>query len=347
MFRFLRGLALFAALGLASPALATTCAPGASCSITQASWTDLGAGPLQVDNTGLYQAQLAISTDSTLAAAPPGPPTTYLGPGGVAYFTTAAHVWAQASGPTGATIRASVMATPATSVNIVNPRTVTPDTNLNDFHATNLGVTQLHNDNGAAPTGVSPPAGGSGTWGWLSGIYQKLAGTLSASIAGNLPDTAAGDVAAIRSNTSGVATAANQTAANSKLDALHADLTGGLKMAGGVGADYSTNAPTLPNVGSNFDASGPYANYVLVKTIPASASRANIDIENISGGQIAVVLDDGTAANGAAPVNASVFTLGGGTSAGAQGGAWSSQTCKRRVQIYAPVSTAQVTVFID
>jgi hypothetical protein len=207
MFRYLRGLALLAALGCVSPALATTCAPGASCSLTQGSWTDLGAGPLQVNNTGLFQAQLAVSTDSTLAAAPTGPATTYLGPGGVSYFTTAAHVWAQASGPTGATILASVMAVPTTQVSIVNPRSVTPDTNLNDFHATNLGVAQLNTGNGVPATGVAQPTGGSGTWGWLSGIYQKLAGTLSASISGNLPDTAAGDVAAIRSNTNNGAAA--------------------------------------------------------------------------------------------------------------------------------------------
>ncbi|QGM46729.1 hypothetical protein [Methylocystis heyeri] len=177
MFRYLRGLALLAALGFASPALAITCAPGASCSLTQGTWTDLGAGPLQVNNTGLFQAQLAVSTDSTLAAAPSGTPTTYLGPGGVAYFSSAAHVWAQASGPTGATILASAMATPATPVTVVNPRSVTPDTSQNDFHATSLGVTQLHNDIGAAATGVSPPSGGTGLLGWLSGIYQILAGT--------------------------------------------------------------------------------------------------------------------------------------------------------------------------
>jgi hypothetical protein len=117
--------------------------------------------------------------------------------------------------------------------------------------------------------------------------------------------------------------------------------------AGTTGLDYSANKPTLPNIGANFAASGTYASYVLIATVPASPSRNNVDIENISGAQIAVVRDDGTAASGAAPNNASVFSLGGGASAGAQGGAWSSQTFKGRLQIYAPSSTAIVSVMVD
>lgn len=116
--------------------------------------------------------------------------------------------------------------------------------------------------------------------------------------------------------------------------------------AGTTGLDYSANKPSIPNVGAAFAASGPYASYVLIATIPADA-RNNVDIENISGAQIAVVRDDGTAAGGAAPANASVFALGGGSAAGAQGGAWSSQTFKGRLQIYAPSSTAIVSVMVD
>ena len=117
--------------------------------------------------------------------------------------------------------------------------------------------------------------------------------------------------------------------------------------AGTTGLDYSANKPTLPNIGANFAASGTYASYVLIATVPASPSRNNVDIENISGAQIAVVRDDGTAASGAAPNNASVFALGGGSAAGAQGGSWSSQTFKGRLQIYAPSSTAIVSVMVD
>ncbi|MEI1276594.1 hypothetical protein V8G45_27475 [Klebsiella pneumoniae] len=116
---------------------------------------------------------------------------------------------------------------------------------------------------------------------------------------------------------------------------------------GSTGQDYSANKPTLPYVGAAFGASGPYANYVLIATVPALATRNNVDIENISGAQIVVVRDDGTAGSGAAPNNASVFALGGGSAAGAQGGAWSSQTFKGRLQIYAPSSSAIVSVMVD
>ncbi len=116
---------------------------------------------------------------------------------------------------------------------------------------------------------------------------------------------------------------------------------------GTTGTDFSANKPTLPNIGANFAASGPYASYFLVATAAASATRNNIDIENISGAQIAIVRDDGTASGGAAPANASVFALGGGASAGAQGGSWSSTTFKGRIQVYAPASSAIVTVMVD
>ncbi|RQR87744.1 hypothetical protein DIE09_06745 [Burkholderia sp. Bp9010] len=125
------------------------------------------------------------------------------------------------------------------------------------------------------------------------------------------------------------------------------DLNATVVQAGSTGLDYSANKPTLPNVGAAFGATGPYASYVLVATVPASPTRNNVDIENISGAQIAVVRDDGTAANGAAPNNASAFALGGGSAAGAQGGAWSSQTFKGRLQIYAASSSAIVSVMVD
>ena len=114
--------------------------------------------------------------------------------------------------------------------------------------------------------------------------------------------------------------------------------------SGSTGLDYSANQPLLPNVGANFAASGPYANYVLIKTIAANVSRNQIDVENTSGAQIAIVLDDGTAASGATPNNASVFAISGGAIAGAQGGSWTSLVERGRVQVYAPASTAQVMI---
>jgi hypothetical protein len=116
---------------------------------------------------------------------------------------------------------------------------------------------------------------------------------------------------------------------------------------GSTGSDASANKPTLPNVGANFGGSGPYANYVLITTLAASPTRNNVDIENNSGAQIAIIRDDGTAVGGAAPVNASVFALAGGASAGSQGGAWSSMTFKGRIQVYALSSGAQVAVLVE
>ena len=126
-----------------------------------------------------------------------------------------------------------------------------------------------------------------------------------------------------------------------------ADLNATVVPGGTTGLDYSANKPTLPNVGQPFGNTGPYANYVLVATVPASPTRTNVDIENASGAQIAVVRDDGTAASNAAPNNATVFPIGGGVSAGAQGGGWSNQTFKGRLQIYAPSSTAFVAIGAD
>ena len=118
-------------------------------------------------------------------------------------------------------------------------------------------------------------------------------------------------------------------------------------MPSSTGIDYSANKPAVPAVGANFGSSGPYANYVLIATAPASASRVSIDVDNISGAQIVVLRDDGTAASGAAPNNASVFALSGGSAAGAQGGSWNSRTFTGRVQVYAPTSAAQVAMMQD
>ena len=118
---------------------------------------------------------------------------------------------------------------------------------------------------------------------------------------------------------------------------------------GGTGRDYSAGAPAIPNIGAAFG-SGVYAGYVVVATRAANPARANIDVENATGAAIVVVRDDGTAANGAAPANASIFPLAGGPTPGSQGGAWSTTTFKGRLQIYAPAALtggAFVTVMED
>ncbi len=162
---------------------------------------------------------------------------------------------------------------------------------------------------------------------------------------------ASGGTAATNSElVGGVYNSTAPTVTNGQQVALQTDVNGRLlttAASGSTGANYSANRPTLPNVGANFAASGPYASYVLIATVAANPARFNIDVENNSGAQIVVVRDDGTAAGGAAPVNASVFALAGGSGVGSQGGAWSSQTFRGRLQIYAAASTAQVAVMGD
>jgi hypothetical protein len=125
---------------------------------------------------------------------------------------------------------------------------------------------------------------------------------------------------------------------------------------GSVGADFSstTNHTALPSaigatIGtSTYGGSGPFTGYILVASAAANATRANIDIENISGSQVVVVRDDGTAATGSAPVNASWFLLAGGGTGPSQGGAWSSTTFRGRIQLWmATVPTYPPTVFGD
>jgi hypothetical protein len=111
-----------------------------------------------------------------------------------------------------------------------------------------------------------------------------------------------------------------------------------VREAGSTGANYSANRPTLPNVGSAFANAGPFANYVLAVTIAANPQRNMVDCENDTGAQIAVVRDDGTAANGSAPANASVFAVAPGAGAGQQGGSYTSTTFRGRLQIYTPAA---------
>lgn len=185
---------------------------------------------------------------------------------------------------------------------------------------------------GGAGTAGGTTATAAGVYNVTTGGAQQVRVRLTAITSGSFTVTA-----------NGTGTAAHVGVKNGNA----ADLNVTAVAAGSVGSDLSANKPALPAVGQPFAAAGPYASYVLIATVPASPSRNNVDIENISGAQIAVVRDDGTAASGAAPNNASVFALGGGSAAGAQGGAWSSQTFKGRLQIYAPSSTAIVSVMVD
>lgn len=124
-------------------------------------------------------------------------------------------------------------------------------------------------------------------------------------------------------------------------------VSGAVSQAGSVGTDASANAPAVPNVGAVFGGTGPYAGYVLIKSIPAAPTRLNVEVQNTSGGPIVIVRDDGVAASGAAPANATLIPLSGGQSAGQQGGTWSSATFKGRLQIYAPTAGVFVSAAID
>ena len=105
------------------------------------------------------------------------------------------------------------------------------------------------------------------------------------------------------------------------------------------------NKPALPVVGTNFGGTGPYANYFYLGSVPNILGK-EVEVVNTSGAQIVLILDDGMAATGPAPQNASVFSLAGGSGVGSQGTIWNSLVFKGRIQIYAPASTAQVMVRI-
>lgn len=107
---------------------------------------------------------------------------------------------------------------------------------------------------------------------------------------------------------------------------------------GSVGLDYSANKPSLPLLGADFGSSGPYANYVLATTIPANVNRASVEIQNLTGEQICVVLDDGEANTGQALVSASVFSLQAGPGPAGQGSGWSEYTFWGRVQVFVPAA---------
>jgi hypothetical protein len=212
-----------------------------------------------------------------------------------------------------------------------------------------------------APVGASvifeSTSDGGSTWLPIK-AYQKggtgAAGSTTATAAG-VYNVTTGGAQQVRVRLTAITSGSFTVTANGTGAAAHvgvkngnaADLNVTAVAAGSVGSDLSANKPALPAVGQPFAAAGPYASYVLIATVPASPSRNNVDIENISGAQIAVVRDDGTAGSGAAPNNASVFSLVGNSVAGAQGGSWSSTTFKGRLQIYAPSASATVCVMVD
>lgn len=113
------------------------------------------------------------------------------------------------------------------------------------------------------------------------------------------------------------------------------------------GQDFSSNTPTLPAIGRSFGATGPFAGWVRVLTVPAQTSRLHIEINNLSGGKVLIIRDDGTAADGAIPQNASMIVMAGGSSTATEGATWTSSTFCGRIQVYAPAANAFVSVAVD
>jgi hypothetical protein len=109
----------------------------------------------------------------------------------------------------------------------------------------------------------------------------------------------------------------------------------------------STTNLTLPAIGAAFGASGPYANYVLLTTIPADEARQLVQVQNFSTGLVVIVFDDGTTASGSVPAagKATAISLAAAAVAGGAGGGVFSDRFQGRVQVYAPLSTAQVAAF--
>ncbi len=118
--------------------------------------------------------------------------------------------------------------------------------------------------------------------------------------------------------------------------------------AGSTGADFSTNMPAFPVVGANWPTTGSlYENYVLLTTIPANPARANAEIHNLSGVNLVVIRDDGTAQTGNVMTNASLFMIPPGAGQGQPGAPYANKTFKGRYQVYGPAGAGPITALVD
>lgn len=105
---------------------------------------------------------------------------------------------------------------------------------------------------------------------------------------------------------------------------------------GSTGTDASINKPTVPNVGSNFGGTGPYANWVYLGALAANPNRVKgVSVEDTTGVQIVYIVDDGVAAPGSTPQNASIGSLAPGAGAAQQGGSKDFPGELGRFQFYA------------
>jgi hypothetical protein len=109
---------------------------------------------------------------------------------------------------------------------------------------------------------------------------------------------------------------------------------------------FSSPSLTLPAIGANFAASGPYASYVLLGTVPADGARRLLSAQNLSTAVALLILDDGTTASGSVPPagKATTVALSAAAVAGGPGGVFADKF-QGRVQVYGALSTSQVAVY--
>jgi hypothetical protein len=109
---------------------------------------------------------------------------------------------------------------------------------------------------------------------------------------------------------------------------------------------FSNPALTLPAIGAPFAASGPYASYVLLKTVQADGVRMELSAQNLSTSVAVLILDDGSTASGSVPAagKASTISLAAASVAGGVGGVYQDKF-QGRVQAYGALPTSQVAVY--
>ncbi|MCJ2019463.1 hypothetical protein MKK84_18810 [Methylobacterium sp. E-065] len=127
--------------------------------------------------------------------------------------------------------------------------------------------------------------------------------------------------------TSGSAAIVISASNGAKIARVEAPLTDPLPMltAGSTGADFSANSAAVSGT--------------LLQSIPTTANRAYVEVQNQSANQLQLVRDDG------AGNNVTTILLA-GTGAGQQGGGWSSSTFKGRVRVYGPTGS-QIAAYQD
>ena len=93
--------------------------------------------------------------------------------------------------------------------------------------------------------------------------------------------------------------------------------------------DNSANQPAFPPVG-----------YSLMATVNPAANRNNITVQNQSTDTIQVWRDKDCAGT-----QLSVIVLGGASAGGGQGAAWSSNSFKNCIRVYAPSGSDQIAIY--